>query len=601
MRIRFNDQRSGGQRKMAELSYNLPGYGFAKCYVLGQAIDLLELLEEAGLVEKMKNTCQLGTMRYVYPGAHHTRYEYVFTQLLLISNVVSVDARYSVDFSQSSNLGEYESMGHKISGSSAMQCLAILSNAGHMYDTFTSSRILLRLLVESKENKTAFYQTYKRNLPKEVQARFDALLHSGNYYKLHLFNMLHILQGLSRSDRAKNTCEVCIKLLSQLIDPSLIKNESTARIFVLYKKIRKIAYLSVDMIYTPASFGANLNRMIYSIPTYVDSLFDESSVMNRSIQQLEDVIHHQIYDSSESILNNSRIIQEKYDDYKLKTDEISTIFQIRNLILEKNEYESLHCVSQPRILKALSQKTTLLLSRPTSEASYILAKEPSILEKLPLSRIAFGTNITQNMATIYSAFGLLSVENIQKDIQTIISKAIEFELYSKYEKISLVKAAIQSIYAYGEYFFNFTSPHNIPLDECVFIGQGCKKLAQTIRNKFSTDNIPDANELHEILSCASILETIQYTGTVMCFVGGIKASNYREAKKIDELDGLIYFPNREQSPFAYIVEAKNYNHGEHDAAKQLEDTKDYLSTALHTDIHPSAKSAYMEISYKTQN
>lgn len=407
-----------------ELSYNLPGYGFAKCYIMGQAIDLMNLLSGAGLIEKMQGTCQLGTMKYVYPGAHHTRYEYVFTQLLLISNVVSVEKiRYGVDFSKTSELKEYEEI-DKISGGAVMQCLAILSNAGHMYDTFTSSRILMQLLLESKRNKTPFYQVYRRNLPESVQNKFDILLDSGNFYKLHLFNMLHIMQGLSRSGKVKNLCQLCSLLITQLIDPSLIQNEATARVFSLYKKIRKIAYLSVDMIYTPASFGANLNRMIYSIPSYVDDLFDESSVMNKSIQQLEDVIHHQIYNA------------------------------------------------------------------PTS-------------------------------------------------------------------------------------------------------------IAQEIRNRFTSDNVPDGDQLHEILSCANVLDMISYAGVVICFVGGIKASKYQKSEKIDELDGFIYFPNREaKNPFAYIIEAKNYLHGERDAQRQLENTKKFLLGDLTKDIHPGARCAYMEISYK---
>lgn len=62
-----------------ELKYNLPGFGFATCSIMGEAVVLNCILEENNLINKMKNTCQLGTMKYVYPGAHHTRYEYVFT------------------------------------------------------------------------------------------------------------------------------------------------------------------------------------------------------------------------------------------------------------------------------------------------------------------------------------------------------------------------------------------------------------------------------------------------------------------------------------------------------------------------------------------
>ena len=82
-----------------ELSYNLPGYGFASCYLIGQTIDVMNLLESVGIIEKMQNTCQLGTMKYVYPGAHHTRYEYVFTQLMLISNISVADNHRNVELS----------------------------------------------------------------------------------------------------------------------------------------------------------------------------------------------------------------------------------------------------------------------------------------------------------------------------------------------------------------------------------------------------------------------------------------------------------------------------------------------------------------------
>lgn len=266
-----------------ELSYNLPGYGFASCYLIGQTIDVMNLLESVGIIEKMQNTCQLGTMKYVYPGAHHTRYEYVFTQLMLISNIAAADNHRNVELSLSSNLAEYEPLEYKLSGSTLMQCLAILSNTGHMYDTFTSSKVLLRLLKESQRNKTPFYDVYKRNLPKPVRRKFDECLSTGNYYKLHLFHALQIFQGIGHSDKNRELCNLCVHLLSQLIDPSLVKKESTQRIFFLYKKIRKIAYLSVDMVYTPASFGANLSRMVYSISTYVDDLFDENSAMNKSI------------------------------------------------------------------------------------------------------------------------------------------------------------------------------------------------------------------------------------------------------------------------------------------------------------------------------
>lgn len=583
-----------------ELPYNLPGYGFANCYLFGQAVELMDLFESAGLIKKMQNTCQLGTMKYVYPGAHHTRYEYVFTQLMLISNILTSNKQCNVELSLSANLSEYESLDYALSGGALMQCLAILSNVGHMYDTFTSSKIFMRTLRESKENKTLLYTVYRRNLPTAIKKKFDEYLYIGNYYKLHLFHAVQILQGMSRTVKSKRLCQLCIHLLSQLIDSNLITNESTQRIFFLYKKIRKIAYLSVDMVYTPASFGANLSRMVYSIPTYIDDLFDENSAMNKSIQQLEDIIHQQIYDSPLCILNSSRIEQEYYNTYNEKSTQIQNVYHLRDFLLEKGSFVELRSQAQPKSIREMENGSVLLLSKEWSpESVYDLEREAQIAARFPASRIAYGTQLAQNLKRIYSAYGLISKDHVQKDVQSIISNALGRHLFDNGSKIELVKYAIKSLYQYNKYFFNVSSPKDIPISDCVFIGSGCKKISAEIRKRFSKKNISNSDQLHEILSCATVLESLNYSGTIVCFVGGIKASEYKKAEKVDELDGLIYFPSRPlQDGFAYIVEAKNYPRGESAAETQLQETCHFIDPSLKTDITKLSKCAYLRI-FKT--
>lgn len=36
------------------ISYNLPGYGFANCFLFGEAISLMDLLDNYGLIERQK-------------------------------------------------------------------------------------------------------------------------------------------------------------------------------------------------------------------------------------------------------------------------------------------------------------------------------------------------------------------------------------------------------------------------------------------------------------------------------------------------------------------------------------------------------------------
>ena len=586
-----------------QISYNLPGFGFANCALFPEAEKLYSLLEKKGILEKTKNTYQLGTMRFVYPGAHHTRYEYIFTQLMLISSVVTTKReKRKIDISLGSVLKEYKPLKCKVTGGTVMQMLALLSNMGHMYDTFTSSKILLRLLQESKANGTTFYVTYRRNLPKEVHSAFDKLLATENYYKLHLFNAIHLLKGFGNTPTNADICILSIKLLTQLIDPNLISNESTARIFALYKKIRKIAYLSVDMIYTPASFGANLSQMIYTISSAVDDLFNEQSPISRSISQLEDIIHKQIYDSPICILNSTRIEQEQYSTYRDIICRINNIFEIRAFILEQDPpYDTLGCVAQPISMKNLHPDYTLLLSGNgiKEHTENLLDIDRQVINGIPSTRIAFGTQLAQNLSCIYSAFGILSREHIPEDCQTVLSKAIVKNMYSPTEKIELVQFAISSLYKPGEFYFTLSAPSEVALNDCVFIGNGCKNLARTIRTFISSTKISNPDQLHEIAACATTLDSLSYSGLVICFVGGIKASRYSESKKIDELDGLIYFPNKDpKKKFAVIIEAKNYARGETDAEKQLIDTQEYLSDACSYEITKKDRIAYMEISLK---
>lgn len=583
-----------------EIKYNLPGFGFASCLLFDTAIQFMNLLDKHDLIEKTQVTCQLGTMRYTYPGAHHTRYEYIFTQLMLISNlaIAKSNTQKNVELSLGSSVNEFDSFSYKATGSDIMQCLAILSNTGHMYDTFTSTKLLTKLLQTSKKDGTHYYIIFKRNLPKELLVTFEELLATSNYYKLHLFHMIHLLRGMANTKQNEELCEFGIRILSLLINPNLIKCEATSRIFFLYKKIRKIAYLSVDMIYTPASFGANLNRMLYTIHTYVDDLFIDDSPMNQAILQLEDIIHRQIYDSPKCILNSTRIEQESFDSYQSIVSSIDNIYGIRNLIKEFDDpFTNLHSKKQPKVMKELLDRSELCLTKDTESLTGVLQFDDSIIAGLPTTRIAFGSQLSQNLKKTNFAFGLISSDSICQDSQIVIRKIITAQLYNPLACDELVKYAIKSLYKYNNFLFKLSSPSGVSINDCIFIGNGSKSIAKTIIEKFNEANVPDKNQLHEILSCAKILEETSYSGLVLCFVGGIKANEYNKARQIDELDGLIYFPTRDtKKPFAFIVEAKNYSNGDTDAAAQLESTTPFLSTCLTPEIKKMNRCAFMELS-----
>ena len=125
-------------------------------------------------------------------------------------------------------------------------------------------------------------------------------------------------------------------------------------------------------------------------------------------------------------------------------------------------------------------------------------------------------------------------------------------------------------------------------------------MAARIKKRFSKNNVSNADQLHEILSCATVLESLNYSGAIICFVGSIKANKYKKTEKVDELDGFIYLPNKStQKGFAYIIEAKNFAGGEKAAEKQLQATCKFIASDLDTNIEKLTKCAYLRISQKT--
>lgn len=582
------------------LQYNLPGHGFSTCVVFDYSKQVYDLFDRHGIIEKTKNITQLGTMKYVYPGAHHTRYEYMFTQMMLISNIVTNknSADRNIELSLGSCLKEFEPA-YSISGGDVMQCLAILSNAGFMYDTFTADRILMQLLQESLNSDKVFYHMYRRNLPKTLHECFDTLVTSNNHYKLHLFHLIHLLNGMNTKENDRPLCDLCIQLLSRLINPALITNEATKKIFSLYKKIRKIAYLSIDMIYTPAAVGINLSRMIYTLPTYIDDLFDTDSPLNQTIRELEEIIHRQIYDSSKSILNSARIEQSCISYYREAITLCKNIYDFRKILLEqKSEYFSLHSQKPSDVSKELLPHSDIVFTLPDlCTPAQLSTMHNLILQSIPKSRIAFGFQISQNLAYTYAAFGLLSEHQYIKDVQTILNLSISNNLYSEHNKPLMIKYALRSVFVHGAFNFLLTAPQSFTTSDCIFIGKGSHKIANEIRKRFNSTTLPNPDELHEVLSVAAVLEQTNYHGLIMCFVGSVKANSIRRTERIDELDGFIYFPAKSNQAIAIIIEAKRYAGGRAGTAarRQLSDTQRFISSLLSPNVVQLPKCAYMEL------
>ncbi len=75
----------------AEISYHFPKHGRLSIRVGEYTRALADLFEKEGrLITRLRQTDPLGNLRYFYPDAHHTRYEYLLLQWYLLDRLRQV-------------------------------------------------------------------------------------------------------------------------------------------------------------------------------------------------------------------------------------------------------------------------------------------------------------------------------------------------------------------------------------------------------------------------------------------------------------------------------------------------------------------------------
>lgn len=75
------------------LEYHVPRLGKLNVELFPVAQKAFDLLEHANHIERMKRNHQLGIIRNVYEGAHHSRWEYVMTILHIINHLNKIGSK----------------------------------------------------------------------------------------------------------------------------------------------------------------------------------------------------------------------------------------------------------------------------------------------------------------------------------------------------------------------------------------------------------------------------------------------------------------------------------------------------------------------------
>src|SRR6266566_717804 len=246
-----------------DLSYNLPGYGLIQPTLFPYAGAVWQFFDEAGHIERLRRTNQLGALRNLFPGAHHTRYEYVIAQLALISelckrrrgqNPVAPLGSKRTDF------GTLPAIGKAPTGGEVLQCLAILANVGHLPQTFASQRAVIRHL----RSNAGAARVFRLGMPREDRTTFDAILGRFQLYKFQYLVALFLLERYRRRRDGHEIADFCQALLrSYMALPTM--DEALLALWELHRSVRRVTYLALDSLYTSVPFSLEFASIFLSL------------------------------------------------------------------------------------------------------------------------------------------------------------------------------------------------------------------------------------------------------------------------------------------------------------------------------------------------
>ena len=137
-----------------QIAYHFPKHGRLSIHVGGYTRALADLFETQGqLITRLKQTDQLGNLRYFYPGAHHTRYEYLLLQWYLLDRLAQAKAVSEPTLGLGGgvrDLPKLEGAGPP-TGVDLLQTAVLLANVGHLPETLAGERAVLAVLADDQD------------------------------------------------------------------------------------------------------------------------------------------------------------------------------------------------------------------------------------------------------------------------------------------------------------------------------------------------------------------------------------------------------------------------------------------------------------------
>jgi hypothetical protein len=281
------------------LEYSSPQFGSLKVPLRCESSAIYKYLslKEPHGIRRYEKLDHLGVLRAVHKSAHHSRWEYLMTQMYFV-HFFDKESR-SFGFSSRVELGG----GLEVSSvSEFLKSLVLLYAYGHLWRTFEAERVWLQILKQQSRIRKVFY----KGLPDDESRRFAAAVLDGeNFYALFKLIGLFLLEMERRkrtSSRAQSPYDFA--LWTEILKSSFKEHppgSTLDRTFRAFRHIRTIAYTFLDLEFCQAFLKISPMLLLQQLRSEPDAfLSDGTASISRLLDDLGVMLFETVYGSPEA-------------------------------------------------------------------------------------------------------------------------------------------------------------------------------------------------------------------------------------------------------------------------------------------------------------
>jgi len=570
-------------------TYNLPGFGLIKPRLFGCAESVYRFLAQYGHLRRLSEINQLGALREVLPGAHHTRYEYMIAQLGIITELCFLKGHQPFGFQLSSRrntFGRLPGMAKDPTNGEILQIFALLSNFAHLPSTFSGERALLYRFRTNSDAR----RTFRRGLSLEDREGFDQLLEEFYIYGLNYYIGLFLLNRYRRKSEGHEYADFCQAILRSYLNTSEdSSDQGLVALWWLYRSIRRLTYLALDSLYTPVPFSLDLASIFLSLEHYLQDVFAYHSGFQEALGKLEGVMRDTVYLAPRSLLQHAIATEAALDQMDRDPSCFGSINELAH-VLGPTPKNTQVFVCSGNLVKPDDATRIIVLSYECERAQ---------ADRLLTDTVAWETEARRHVGSRSCRFGaewdpprthLRIAASVSSTLHRPDDAATAFKVARELTQFELTAHQVLSAspldeWRGGRIILEFLMRAAFGWDRLyrfrplalldhapIFLGTGARNTATRVKEylkKATASELTDADGLNEIRMLQETLQQVSFRGLLVAYSGSTEVIS--EGKQLAEFDGVIFLLGRPLAEGAVIlVEAKNTSNGHTLARHQLQ-------------------------------